>query len=473
MTRIYPLIICGGNGTRLWPLSRTQSPKQFQRIGGPDSLSFFQTAVRRHQGPVWADPIVVTGAQHRGVVVQQLREIQVQATILCEPEGRNTGPAVLAATEVLMQEDPEAVMVVIPADHVIEGPLSETIAACVPAVEAGHIITLGIQPRYPETGFGYITEAGPLAGFDGISEVGGFVEKPPLDVATRLFESGKAYWASGLSMFSATTILEEYKRFDPETVAAVAEAVFYGDTRDGALYLDPNAFARAHDMPTEQAVFERTDRIALAPLPVQWDDVGSWRAMYSISAADGDGNVLQGDVIAKGARNTMVRSDSRLVSVVGLEDVVVIDTPDALLVAHMDDSQDVKKVVADLKARARPEAEHHAAAKPAMVPVQTTEALAQLVSTDRFHIGTAEIGVGRSIEMDRGPASRQVIVVSGMVEARGPRWKRKVGEGERIFADPASSVRIFNLGDEPAELLYLTLEAPTSEAPEPRVARHA
>ncbi len=472
MTRVYPLIICGGNGTRLWPLSRTQSPKQFQKVGGPESLTFFQTAVQRHCGTIWEDPVIVTGAQHRGTVVQQLREIQVPATIICEPEGRNTGPAVLAAAELLMQDDPDAIIVVIPADHVIEGPLSETIAQCVPAAEAGHIITFGITPRYPETGFGYITDAGPLDGFDGVSQVGGFVEKPPLDKAEALLATGKAYWASGLSMFAIETILDEYKKFDPETVAAVAEAVFYGDERDDALYLDPNAFARADDKPTEQAVFERTDRIALAPLPVKWDDVGSWRAMYSISPSDMDGNVLQGDVIAKGARNTMVRSDSRLVSVVGLEDVVVIDTPDALLVAHMDESQDVKKVVADLKAKARPEAEHHAVAKPAMVPVQNTEALAQLISTDRFHLGTAEIGVGRSIELERGPTSRQVILVSGMVEARGPKWKRKVGEGERIFADPANAVRIFNLGDEPAELLYLTLEQPVTDD-QTAVARHA
>ncbi len=471
MSKIHPLIICGGKGTRLWPLSRSQSPKQFQRIAGSDSLTFFQAAVQRHRGLAYHEPTIVTGLHHRGTVTMQLREVQSGGRIICEPAGRNTGPAVLAAAHELMREDPDAVMVVIPADHVIEGPLTETITACLPAAQAGHILTFGVPPRYAESGFGYITDAGELDGFDGVHRVGGFIEKPPVEEAQSLIDAGGAYWASGLSMFSARAIIAEYEKFDPETAIAVAESVAQGYRDEGALLLDAECFLRAQSLPTEQAVFEKTDRIALAPLHVSWDDVGSWRAMYDISPRNGDGNVLQGDVIALNSTNTMVRSDSRLVSVVGLQDVVIVDTPDALLVARMDETQDVKKVVEELRAQHRAEADHHVETAPAMVEIPEQgdlEAIVRtdsLLETDRFHLGTAEIEVGRSIVLERGPASRQAIVVRGTVYAAGPAWSKTVTEGGRVYADSDGMVRIFNRGDAPAELLFVTIEhlAPVAE----------
>ncbi len=458
MTTIYPLIICGGKGTRLWPLSRTQSPKQFQKISGPDSMTFFQVAVQRHRGAVYQDPVIVTGVTHRGTVVKQLREVQSGAQIICEPMGRNTGPAVLAAAHAISRKDPNAIFVVVPADHIIEGPLTETIEACIPAAQAGHIITFGIPPRYAETGFGYITDAGPMEGFSTIRRVGGFVEKPPETEAQALIDSKSAYWASGLSMFSAKTIISEYAKFDPRTAAYVADSVEFGSDTPEALYLNEADFAEAASEPTEGVVFEKTDRIALAPLDVSWDDVGSWLAMYNISPQDSNGNVLQGDVIALDAMNTMVRADSRLVSIVGLTDIIVIDTPDALLVARMDETQNVKKVVEQLKASRRTETEVHAEATPAMVPFERQRELAKLVESDKFQLGTAEIEVGRTVIMDRGPRNRQVIVVQGTVHASGPGWSKTTTEGGRIYADENGQVRIVNSGDDKAELLFVTLE---------------
>lgn len=459
MTRIHPLIVCGGKGTRLWPLSRTKSPKQFQRVSGPDSLTFFQTAVQRHRGPHYHEPCIVTGVQHRGTVAQQLRDIQSSARVICEPAGRNTGPAVLAAAYTLAMYDPNAIMVVIPADHVIEGPLTETIAACLPGAQAGHIVTFGIPPRYAETGFGYILDAGSLGEDAGpLRRVGGFIEKPPLEEAEALIETGKAFWASGLSMFAARTIIAEYERFDPDSAAQVARAVQEATQEPDALYLAAEPFLQADSKPTEQAVFEQTDKIALAPLHVSWDDVGSWLAMYNISPKNTDGNVLQGDVIAQKSHNTMVRADTRLVSVVGLSDIIVVDTPDALLVARMDDSQSVKKVVEELKSKARPEAERHANAKPTMVPIPMPADLDKLIETDRFHLGTAEVGVGRTIELEPGPATRQVIVVRGHMHAQGPAWQKSVHEGGRIYADETGTVLLSNRGDDNAELLFVTLE---------------
>lgn len=459
MTLITPLIICGGNGTRLWPLSRKHSPKQFQRIGGPESNTFFQSAVQRHRGPRFSDPVIVTGRIHEGTVRKQLQDLQVSARIICEPMGRNTGPAVLAAAEVMLAEDPETVFVVIPADHVIEGELGEPMNACLPAARAGQIVTFGIMPRSPETGFGYIVDGGAMEGFAPVRHVDRFVEKPPLDIAKALIAGGNAYWASGISMFAAHTIREEYRKFDPATAASVAKSVSMAKGEDGILHLDSAHFVEAASEPTESAVFEKTDLISMSSLDVQWDDVGSWKAMYGISKADSDGNVLQGDVIANGATNTMVRADSRLVSVVGLDDVIIIDTPDALLVAKMDQTQDVKAIVDELKKTQRPETERHQEPKAAMVPMINQQMVSELAQSDNYQVGSAEIAVGRVMTLEPGDA-RQALVVRGRVHANGPSWQKTVGEGGRIYTDPTGQITLTNLSDEPTELLFVTLASP-------------
>jgi len=459
MTRITPLIICGGNGTRLWPLSRKHSPKQFQRIGGADSLTFFQSAVQRHRAAIFANPVIVTGRIHEGTVRKQLQELQVNARIICEPMGRNTGPAVLAAAEMMLAEDQDTVFVVVPADHVIEGDLAGSIGACLPAAQAGQIVTFGIEPRFAESGFGYIVDGGPLEGFDPVRRVDRFVEKPPVPAAEALINAGGAYWASGISMFAATTIRDEYRKYDPKTADLIAQSVIDAKTEEGALHLASASFGMAASLPTESAVFEQTDRIALAPLDVTWDDVGSWKAMYGISRPDADGNVLQGDVITLGSHNTMVRADSRLVSVVGLSDIIVIDTPDALLVARMDQTQDVKAIVDELKKTKRSETERHQEAKPAMVPMVDQKTVSALAQSDNYQVGAAEIKVGRAMTLESGDA-RQALVVRGRVHASGPEWQKTVGEGGRIYTDPKGDITITNLSDEPAELLFVTLASP-------------
>lgn len=459
MKKIYPLILCGGTGTRLWPLSRTRSPKQFQKIGGKDSLTFFQAAVQRHRGDLFFDPCVVTSLRHRGTAVSQLRDIQSSFSIICEPMGRNTGPAVLAAAHALNGRDPNAVILVIPADHIIEGDINEAIEAQIDAVQAGKIVCLGIPPRGPETGFGYIVGGEEVDGTPGLRVVDRFVEKPPRDEAEDLISKHDALWASGISMFSARTIIEEYERHDPETADHVRRSVVGASLFPEALYLDADDFSQADAQPTEVAVFEKSDRMAIAPLNVRWSDVGSWSAMYDVQQADENGNVLQGDVVALDTKNTMVRSENRLVSVIGLSDVIVVDTVDALLVTHRDRSQHVKDMVEKLKSKRRPEAEYYAGAAPKMVPVSMKVDLEQIMQTDNFQLGTSQLPVGACTEIEQGNG-RQLIVMKGSVHAQGPSWQKTVREGGRIYSDPDGSIRITNCSDVETELLFMTFDSP-------------
>ena len=457
MRKIFPLILCGGSGTRLWPISRTRSPKQFQKIGGKNSLTFFQSAIMRHRGEHFHDPCIVTSLRHRGTVVNQLREIQCGFEIICEPMGRNTGPAVLAAAHTLFGRDPNAVILVIPADHIIDGNINEAIVAQMDAALAGQIITFGISPRSPETGFGYIQKGAEMPDFPGLHVVDRFIEKPPLEKAMELFEEDLADWASGISMFSARTSIEEYEILDPETASFVKRSVMNASPFPEALYLDADTFSQAEAEPTERAVFEKSERISTVSLDVKWSDVGSWTAMYDVSEQDSEGNVLQGDVIAVDSKNTMVRSENRLVSVVGLEDIIVVDTTDALLVTVRGKSQNVRDVVEQLKKKARPEAEYYAGSAPKMVPFTMPAGLDEVLKTDNFQLGTSQIPVGSAIELDQGHG-RQVIVMKGSVHAQGPSWQKTVIDGGRIYSDPEGPIRITNCADVETELLFMTFD---------------
>lgn len=460
---IHPLIICGGNGTRLWPVSRTQSPKQFQKVGGPDTRTFFQEAVLRHVGEGYAEPTIVSGMRHRDTLMAQLREIGVTARIILEPMGRNTGPAVLAAALTLLARDPSALMVVVPADHVINGDINRTILGMRDAAAAGHIITFGIKPRHAETGFGYITDGGPMIEHPGLHKVERFVEKPPLRKARLLVESDIAYWASGLSMFAAATLVSEYERFDADSVTAVRNAIVHGRVASDGLELNSEHFGLAQSGPTESIVFEKTSRIALAPLDVEWSDVGSWTAMYGISKSNPQGNVFQGDVIAVETSNSMVRSSSRLVTVVGMKDVIVVDTPDALLVTRVGHCQSVKKVAEYLKKDHRIEAEQHLPERPKN-HATPYGGMSPLFQNDHLEMVSAAIAPGQSMLLD--PVNnREVLIARGEVTVATLKSKDVLGPGQRMDLVNTLPTLLMNATGSEVEVIILTLLAEQKEEP--------
>ncbi|MDT8857110.1 sugar phosphate nucleotidyltransferase [Paracoccaceae bacterium Fryx2] len=359
MKTIHPLILCGGMGSRLWPMSRIDQPKQFQPTNGKGSLTYFQTTVQRHRAANFKDPIVVTNAAQADLVSQQLNEIQASGLIIGEPVGRNTGPAVLAAALAILPDDPDAILLVLPSDHIIIGDLNFTVARMTAAAAGGQIITFGVTPGYAEAGYGYIIDGGRVESYDGLHSVARFIEKPSVEVAQRLIDEGTAYWASGISMFRADVICEEFRRLDPRTHAAVSRAVTEAASTRNGITLNEAAFREARDEPTERSVFENSPAISLAPIDVKWDDVGAWASVYDVNTKSDDGNVTNGDVMTLDTTNSLIRSDGRLVVVIGMNDLIVVDTKDALLVTDRKHAQQVKLVVEKLKSGGRAEVVSH------------------------------------------------------------------------------------------------------------------
>ena len=430
---IYPLVLCGGMGARLWPMSRIEQPKQFQPVRGKGSLSYFQTTVQRHRGDDFHAPVVVTSAAQTVLVHRQLQDLQIKSTVIAEPMGRNTGPAVLAAALKIAQSDPEALLLVLPSDHIITGNLNATILAMRDAADDGRIVLFGIPPTYPETGYGYIMDGGGYGFIPGLHRVDRFIEKPPVEVAESLIAGGNAYWASGISLFRADVIIEEFLRFDPQTFYTVSEAVTGATTADNSLHLESRAFSKATPEPTERLVFERSPTTALAPaLNIEWDDVGAWNAVQKISAQSEDGNVKNGDVLALDTKNSLIQSDSRLVAVIGLRDMIVIDTPDALLVTNRENAQNVKQVVDQLKSQSRREVQSHVIRETSWGRV---EPLSKAKGYDMRMIVVAPGATIRVNGTGIGPSLLTFINGGAVYEIGGKAITAKRGESVTIAAD--------------------------------------
>lgn len=358
---LYPVILAGGSGTRLWPLSREAYPKQFLKL--LDGASPFQATVKRLAPIERAHPAtVVTNQEHRFLAADQLREVAHTARKLyVEPFGRSTAPAIAVVACELAAEDPDALLLVLPSDHDIPDAASFAKAVATGALAAGtgRLVVFGVEPRWAETGYGYIEHAEALENTPGCFRVASFVEKPEIEIATRLAHSGRHSWNSGMFLFSARAFLAELERLEPE-LAACCHAVARASTDDGAFRrIDAASFERCTALSVDHAVLERTQLAAVVPASFRWSDIGSWDALWERSAKDADANTCHGDVQLHDVTGSYVHASRRLVVGIGLDNVVIIETPDAVLVANRGGCQRVREAVEQLRQRGRSEHRMH------------------------------------------------------------------------------------------------------------------
>jgi len=358
MKKILPVIMCGGSGTRVWPESRETLPKQFIPLVGERST--FQTTMEMLADPAFEQPIVVSNFDYRFLIADQLREISAQAEVVLEPSRRDSGPAVAVAAGLAARRAPDTVVVVLAADHVVRN-RSGLVELCKKAAEAaseGYIVTLGVKPDSPATGYGYLQPGAPIAPGSDVLELEAFVEKPDRETAQAYIEAGY-FWNSGNFIFRADVMQAEIVHFEP-AMAEAAEAAIDAAQKDlGFLVLNAEAFARAPKKSIDYAVMEKTDKAALIPADIGWSDVGTWRAVWELSERDILGNSVRGNGVVMDARNVHVRSDETLTTVVGVDDVIVVTTQDAVLVLSHEHGDQVKQLVDRLKTENRREAGEH------------------------------------------------------------------------------------------------------------------
>jgi len=447
---LLPVLLAGGTGSRLWPLSREQYPKQFLSL--TNDLSLLQnTALRTRALPDVVAPLTICGEGHRFIVAEQLRAVQMpQARVLLEPEGRNTGPAATcAAIWARDSHGPETVLFLMAADHTIpdEAAFAAAAATAVAAAKAGHIVSFGIQPTHPETGFGYI-KAGEALSVPGASRIAAFVEKPPLATAEAFLKEGGYYWNGGMFLFRADVFLDEVRQLEPAMLEACEQAVRLARHDLDFIRLDGPSFAEARNESIDYAVMEKTTKAALVPLDAGWDDVGSWNFLAKLPELDARGNLARGDVLVEDCQTTLIESTSRLVAVLGLKDMVVVETTDAVLVAARDRLQDVKKVVSRLKAAGRSEA----TAKPRVYrPWGWYETI---TLSDRFQVKRILVKPGEklSLQMHHHRAEHWV-VVKGTARVTNGDKVFLLGEDQSTYIPLGHAHRLENPGKVPLELI--------------------
>ncbi len=357
---IVPVLLCGGSGTRLWPLSRKSYPKQFSRLIGETSL--LQASVQRLSGEGFAAPVVLTNSDFRFIVTEQMMEIGVDpGAILIEPEGRNTAPAILAAAYWCAQNDPDALMLIAPSDHVIpdQKAFQAAIAQGVEAARSGKLVTFGITPDHAETGYGYLELDERPTGDETVLELRGFVEKPDLKSAIEMVDAGRFLWNAGIFMFTARSIIEAYQTFASDLVEPVKAAVNKGKGDLGFFRLDPEAWSKARDISVDYAVMEQAENLVVVPFSAGWSDLGGWDAVLREGAPDPAGVVTHGPAQAIDCRNSLLRSEDESLELVGigLENIIAVAMPDAVLVADTRAGQDVKKAVSLLREKGARQAE--------------------------------------------------------------------------------------------------------------------
>ncbi len=446
---ITPVLLCGGSGTRLWPLSRQSYPKQFVPLMSERTL-LEETAIRL-AGEGFAAPIVVTGSDFRFIVTEQLMQVGIDpAAVLIEPEGRNTAPAVLAATLHQAREDPDAVLLVAPTDHVIDDTAAFRAAArqAETAARDGRIVTFGIRPTRPETGYGYLELPGPAA--DGLQPLTRFVEKPDAAAAETMLAAGNYLWNAGIFVFSVRTMLDAFEAHCRDMRAPVGRAVDAATADLGFLRLDPAEWAKALAISVDYAVMEKADNLSVVPLDAGWSDLGDWGAVWRETERDADGVARAGPVTAIDCRSSLLRSEDEGLELVGLglSDTIVVAMNDAVLVADAGRAQEVRAAVSALRAKSAKQAtafprDHR--------PWGHFETLAL---SDRFQVKRIVVKPGAALSLQsHHHRSEHWIVVRGTAEVTIDGTERLVTENESVYIPLGAKHRMRNPGKVPMVLI--------------------
>lgn len=446
-SKIVPVILSGGAGTRLWPLSRELYPKQFLPLAG--SHTMIQETLLRLRGLTnLAAPLIICNEEHRFLVAEQMRQIDCRpAAIILEPVGRNTAPAVAAAA--VRGEKTDEVMLVLPADHVIKDQpaFHAAVKKGLVAAEAGNLVTFGIIPTAPETGYGYIRAAKTAKKADSLT-IEAFVEKPDHKTAEKYLKAANYYWNSGMFMFKPSVLLAELKKHSPKIVPVCRRALAKGSNDADFVRLDKDIFAACQSISIDYAVMEKTVLGTMIPLAAGWNDVGSWAALADVNPTDTAGNVVNGDVMTCAVKNTCIMASYRLVAAVGITDHIIVETADAVLVAHKDRVQDVKNIVEQLRAAQRVEAVNHRRVNRPWGTYETID-IAPRFLVKRI---TVNPGAALSLQMHYHRAEHWV-VVSGTARITTGEEVIVLGENQSTYIPLGQPHRLENPGRIPLELI--------------------
>lgn len=446
MALIQPIILAGGSGSRLWPLSRELYPKQLLNLGDKD-ISLLQATIRRLSDiPDTLPPMVIVGEEHRFIAMNQINELEPAdpVQLILEPLGRNTAPAICAAAYFNQGKNEETtVLLVLPADHLITDTdsFSDAVATAVSLAESGHLVTFGIQPDSAETGYGYIEKG---KGYKAVS----FVEKPDLATAEKYIEKGNYYWNSGMFAFEISTLIEEMEKYAPGICSCMKAAVDNGTVDKTFLHLDQSRMAACPSNSIDYALMEKSDHVAVVPADLGWSDIGSWQALWEVSEKDESGNVVHGDVILEDVKNSLIRSEHGLVAAVGLRNSLIVETSDAVLVGPLDRSQDVKKIVNALKIKDREEYRLH---RTVYRPWGSYTILEEHTS---FKIKKIVVYPGKKLSLQmHHHRSEHWIVVTGTAKVIRGEETMLVFENESTYIPSGEKHRLENPGLIPLELI--------------------
>lgn len=443
---LVPVLLCGGSGTRLWPASRSDYPKQFLALSGQGSL--LQQTVERVAVLDGADRIVAVGnEEHRFLLAEQLRQVHAQADILLEPVARNTAPAIAAAAHRVRQRDPSAIMLVLPSDHLIAdvAAFQSAVSAGLPHARDGRFVTFGIVPHRPETGYGYIQRGSELAGGYAIAR---FVEKPDARRAEEYLRSGEYYWNSGMFLFRADVYLDYLAAHRPDIAAPVADAARGAAVDHDFIRLARDAFAASASDSIDYAVMEQVRDAVVVPLDAGWNDIGAWDALLDNGGRDDAGNLCSGDVIAHDTRDCLLRAESRLLATIGVRDLVVVETADAVLVADVGRAQDVRQIVARLKAEGRSESDQHPVVHRPWGTYQ------RIAAGPRFQVKRICVQPGHQLSLQQHHhRSEHWVVVTGTALVRRGDEEFLLAENASTYIPVGTLHRLSNPGKIPLELI--------------------